>query len=170
MATIERPKLTVPLQCSHVRSALEKARANFLTFRPNEMKWLAERGTPISEVAKGAYEYMILLSGNTETADPLLAGFVLGHHAVRRCVNEYCDYEVVESNFLRNLDNPRRFRESTVEAWNTQEILDSVFGDTELTAALMDVRDDTSRHSAAVTIGMLCLDKMPDEPIPSIGL
>ncbi|HUD06847.1 MAG TPA: hypothetical protein VMR34_03075 [Candidatus Saccharimonadales bacterium] len=167
MASPEQPRLIVPIQGLHVRQALALARPNQDGFRKDEMEWMERHSTLMWVHFKELFEASIRVNG-LEDSEARFAGDTLGHRAVRLCTGGGPDYDSVRDNFHHNLELDKRHVDMTDEPWNSEEILKRIFPDSDLTAALMEIRHGTARDAAAITSGFMCLAEVP-APVSANG-
>jgi len=83
------------------------------------------------------------------------------------CVGEdEATYRQASANYQANLElddlKLKQRGAKKPEAWDKEDTLLKVFNDHSLVNILLDIKSDRSRHSAAVTLGLFCLRKLPD--------
>jgi hypothetical protein len=155
------PEFVIPIRAQHIRKALGTAREDQDAFRKAERTWLEANHPLLALHFSLVFEHVIKNRG-IEAADAMLAGCVLGSRAVRLCVEaEGMDYQVAIDTTLRNLSEEAQYADQFDSSWDTAPKLNQVFGNTELTTALMDIKHDNARDGAAVTIGNMCLKSLP---------
>lgn len=153
--------LVVPVRSTHVATAYKEASAGPDALRKAEMQWLLEHHPLLRTGLMSAYGVNMEQAG-PELGTPYLLGSTIGHRVVRLCTEQTGDYEIVRANYQHNMDVATR--KPTVGPWNSVEAMDRVFGDHELSEAMMVIRHDITRAAAASVIGFLCLDEIPDVP------
>ena|SRR5665213_2860519 len=161
--------LVIPMRGSHVTIALAEARLEGDAFWGNERRWLEEHNPLLWQQTCQLFEKLMRASrgasgvGNAEAS---VVGRFLANRSVRLCVDgspeEYLrasiNYQEHRDFFVRRNSVPRNL---SLKGWENEGVLTQAFADTELISALMDIKTDRSRHSAAVALGYFCLEKVP---------
>lgn len=164
--SVNDANLVIPIRGSHIRDSLTLARQDQVGFRQAEMTWL-ETNNPLMKIQVSALFGLVHKDRGIEAAFKVMAGKMLGNHAVRLCVADDLEaYKVAKLNYHRNHDiDQRRLSLPGTKVptrWDTTESLATVFGDEDLVAAIMNVDSDESRYAAAVAIAYFCLSEVPD--------
>jgi hypothetical protein len=163
---IEKPQLVIPINARHILGARDIARVDQDYFRKQEMGWLDKHNTLLKLIVQSDFEKMIKHKG-IDNGQALMMGSVLANHAVRLCVADDPDeYARASQNHQRNYEADiirlKRPGVHITNPWNTKEALDQVFGNEELSEAFMKIHHDTTRDSAAVTVGFFSLAAIPE--------
>lgn len=153
--------LVIPVKAGHVAAAYREASADPDAFRKTEMQWLLDNHPLLRTGLMSAYGVNMAQAG-PDLGTPYLLGSTIGHRVVRLCAEGTGDYETARTNYRHNMDIAAHLQ--TTGPWNDVETLDRVFGDHDVSEAMMVIRHDITRAAAASVIGFLCLDEIPDVP------
>jgi hypothetical protein len=165
MAPANKNRLILPIQASHIEEALIIGRQD--GFYETEMNWLEENNTVLWVQTGQLFKQIIDVEKSLVEAEASVSGRLLANRSVRLSVNDS------EQGYKRASENYKQNRERYIfhsripgskpqEEWNTEDALLEVFRDESLVAALMQIKHNRSRHSAAVSIGYFCLAEIPE--------